>query len=684
MSNRFHNKWHRTNHHTYTNVNNPDAGHDPIASQVQPFLGEFVLLGSLSAVAPLSAYAAHFYSNNTAVCAIGGVEGIYVTGTRDAIRAFSENIAVSAYSPKIGILVASPNRSIWANSGYIGLDIFSNNKAISARGLLIGLEVSSPVRALSAFSNFIGTEIYSLDRAISAFGFNIGGEFYSNNIGLSSFGSVNGLKVESPQKAILASGSNIGAEIRSTNRGLSAFGANIGGEFYSTNIPLSTAFGKNLLHGSLGVNTDNPTSALDVLGDTILRGNERVTGNVRVDQDLTIYGNLSTLGSITYLDTRVMVTSSMDIRNIGTGPALTVTQLGEQPVAQFYDETGHTAFYVEGTTEKPGWVGVGTSNLIEALTVDGSIYGTGNFTIVGDLSANNGVFRNDLLARRNLTVYENLSGSKDLTINGNVSAGNALGKTFNVSGGAFLVDASGEVTAAYTTGNSSTSLLTRANADARYINPLQSLLAVSYRPINIGAGSAENVGLNAPTYANTGIRFQGTASASGDYSGTVNTAYVSGVGVGALVDFNSRFAVEFWYSQGTNSANVTFHVHLGTNDRQNLTDRGIGLKINCGTGQVTAQVHNGTTLTNSATLGSNIGNLFFYRYLLTWDGVQTLSVYAGRADTAAALTLLGTVSAGSPVSGEVSSAQIRFGYYASGPSGSAQDALISAVNFYQY
>ena len=61
MSNRFHSKWHRRNHHTYGNGSNPDAGHDPIASQQQPFLGEFVLSGSLSATAPLSAYAAFLY-----------------------------------------------------------------------------------------------------------------------------------------------------------------------------------------------------------------------------------------------------------------------------------------------------------------------------------------------------------------------------------------------------------------------------------------------------------------------------------------------------------------------------------------------------------------------------------------------------------------------------------------------
>ena len=88
----------------------------------------------------------------------------------------------------------------------------------------------------------------------------------------------------------------------------------------------------------------------------------------------------------------------MDITNIGTGPALTVTQTGQQPVAIFYDEIGHTALYVEGTFGKPGWVGIGNNNPNVALSVSGSIsalsslYVQGNTTIYGYLSANTSLF----------------------------------------------------------------------------------------------------------------------------------------------------------------------------------------------------------------------------------------------------------------------------------------------------
>ena len=52
MSSRFHNKYHRHNHHTLAieDARYPDASHDPIASHDSPFQGDFVLNGTLSAV----------------------------------------------------------------------------------------------------------------------------------------------------------------------------------------------------------------------------------------------------------------------------------------------------------------------------------------------------------------------------------------------------------------------------------------------------------------------------------------------------------------------------------------------------------------------------------------------------------------------------------------------------------
>jgi hypothetical protein len=51
MSSRFHNKWHRHNHHTNptNDARYPDSSHDPIASEDSPFQGNFYLNGTLIA-----------------------------------------------------------------------------------------------------------------------------------------------------------------------------------------------------------------------------------------------------------------------------------------------------------------------------------------------------------------------------------------------------------------------------------------------------------------------------------------------------------------------------------------------------------------------------------------------------------------------------------------------------------
>jgi hypothetical protein len=46
---RFHNKWHRRNHHSSPSIGYPDSGTDPIASPEEPFIGDFVTYNSISA-----------------------------------------------------------------------------------------------------------------------------------------------------------------------------------------------------------------------------------------------------------------------------------------------------------------------------------------------------------------------------------------------------------------------------------------------------------------------------------------------------------------------------------------------------------------------------------------------------------------------------------------------------------
>lgn len=117
MSNLLHPKFHRRNHHTYGNVANPDASHDPIASPDSPFLGDFVLSGGLSACAPLSAYAGYFYSNNTAIIAESPNTAILIKGnatiTGNLNVSGTTNITSNGGSP---VTVSLPSLSACSNA----------------------------------------------------------------------------------------------------------------------------------------------------------------------------------------------------------------------------------------------------------------------------------------------------------------------------------------------------------------------------------------------------------------------------------------------------------------------------------------------------------------------------------------------------------------------------------------
>lgn len=474
MSNRFHNKWHRRNHHTYTNPTNPDAGHDPIASQQQPFLGEFVLFGSLSTWAPLSSYAGGFFTNNTSICAIAGYRGMFVQAPRVGIEVKSNSLAVSAYSDILGISVNSPSmfgRAISATASFLGLDIWSNNIAISAQGNKIALEAQSINRAISAYGGYVAGEFMSPSRAISAYSPLIAGEFvsartaisaqgsnvaieaYSYNKAVSAYGGSIGFEVYSPTRAISAFGDKVGLEVYSPFRAISAFGNTVAVEAYSYNNAIS-AFSNILgayIYGTLtgtyvegmsaGAIFSSPMVSLSTGGGGYNVLNSRtgiycipmekdvvgtpftpvlaVNGNSYFDGGVTITGDLSTLGRMSYLDTKVVITSSLYIENKGTDAAATIIQSGNQPVLVCYDKDvslGIPSFIVDGATN--GNVGINTAPTQLTNGAKLSILADSN-SLANALSAIGGVWVEG-------TISLNVSGNSNTFLNTTTNATTAI------------------------------------------------------------------------------------------------------------------------------------------------------------------------------------------------------------------------------------------------------------------
>jgi hypothetical protein len=114
-------------------------------------------------------------------------------------------------------------------------------------------------------------------------------------------------------------------------------------------------------------------------GSTGLGLTNLTTGGSPQFTNLTITNNLSVLGDFTYLNTSVSVTSALSVVNAGTGPALFVKQTGVQPIAYFVDADGTGDIIFENN----GFVGLGTSNPNNRLTVVGNISSTGTIYVSG-------------------------------------------------------------------------------------------------------------------------------------------------------------------------------------------------------------------------------------------------------------------------------------------------------------
>jgi len=471
MSNRFHSKFHRQNHHTYPNSYNPDASHDPIASRQQPFQGDFVLQGALSCYAPLSATAGYFYSNYTALCAIGLNKGLHVNNSGSTnstgIYVYSTGIALSAYSTNYGINVYAPNYGVSVFGGLSGIISYSPNYGITSYGGIYAGRFSSLIRGLSSYGG-----AYGLDAT-------------SPNYGINSYGGAFAVNAYSPQRGLSAYGGLVGADIYSPQTGINVKGLGAAIIAFSPTVALSSGGGGvNRFDNRVGIfKTPASNMSLDV------------KGNSYIDGDLTVTGDISAYGVFSYFDTKVSITSSLKVTNIGTDAAVTISQQGAYPVLVCYDADQSTvipSFIVDGASM--GWVALGiatptapfhivkdyfqtnnqphiritdglgspktlvmgtsTTNIISPfigtetnhdlrfvtnnitrmlITNTGDLSSSGNLTLGGNLSASGLTITGDMSGSGNLTLGGNLSAS-GLTISGNISAsGNVTGSNLAIS-----------------------------------------------------------------------------------------------------------------------------------------------------------------------------------------------------------------------------------------------------------
>lgn len=185
------------------------------------------------------------------------------------------------------------------------------------------------------------------------------------------------------------------------------------------------------------------SSTSPFLGDFYLAGSLSAANNINVAGNMVIQGSLSALGDTSFLNTIITTSSALSVVNAGTGPALTVNQIGAQPVALFLDDS-KTAFKIDnGYTAAffdPSLAGILTvtgilsvQNLSSSPTFNVSPI-TMNATASGSVFATLQNFSNGVSASTDISVYNDTSSFLDMGIASSTYNGNNYYPAFNVVG----------------------------------------------------------------------------------------------------------------------------------------------------------------------------------------------------------------------------------------------------------
>ncbi|NBX77714.1 MAG: hypothetical protein EBQ92_14295 [Proteobacteria bacterium] len=603
MSNRFHSKFHRKNHHTYSNYLNPDSGHDPIASREQPFQGDFILSGSLSCVAPASGFGGFFYTDNTALCAVAGKVGAhilsygpigtYIQSNNVAISANAPVFAGQLYSSQVGLNVYGGNNGIISYSPYFGLDVF---------GGTWGGRFKSTNRALSAFGGQYGLDVISSSYGINSYGNNVAGNFRSPSIALSASGGNIGLFSYSPSTGVKAIGDKFGGHFRSDNVGLSSYGNSFGLTVYSPtsgvvitspSMSLSTdGGGVNVLNSRTGI-FKNPQSTYPSITGVVLD----VNGGVYIDGDISITGNLSAFGAVSYLETNIIGFSALRIENISNvTPAATFVQYSQkQPTLLCYNDDPSTAtpeLIVSGNR-----VGINTKSPNQTLTVNGVISGNNNLYV--GVSGNNDAV---------LTIYGTLSSTGN-SITTNLSAYEIYLQHPTPNDGVnpfFFIGEVGNGSGSTTNGKVSGFLTTYDEINGRYIlsNKFEGTTSAYSDVSALVIDSLGRVGIN-------GIPSSQAFSVYGVISGS-NSIYASNQIYSPSYNVNSNTGVISIYDRTNNDTNytqiyrdnnVTYFKNKSDKDNLKLNDDGSSnLLATTITG--TATINGGSSTTASVNINT--------------------------------------------------------------------------------
>jgi hypothetical protein len=213
------------------------------------------------------------------------------------------------------------------------------------------------------------------------------------------------------------------------------------GEFYYNNSDSKLIFNINATTRSVVFNTELNSYKTDVATATAsnityvhnnflpLTGGI-ISGETRINNNLTVFGNLTATGTTTFANTIFSTTSALSVVHIGSGPAMWVGNNGDGDIASFYDiDSNVEVLHIGGNTGSFPNVGVKTSTPNK------------DFTVNGEISASN-------------TIYDNVGNSNQWNTAYNVAT------TYQDASGSFATNTLLQSTSALLTPLTTTNTLT--------------------------------------------------------------------------------------------------------------------------------------------------------------------------------------------------------------------------------
>lgn len=481
MSNRFHNKYHRHNHHTRGTDRTglfPDSGYDPLASPDSPFQGEFFVDGDVTSMSGISAQGDLWASNGLfhgSVVVEGNLDVLGDTTQLDTHVYVTSAFEVTNTGTDIALKVTQ--------TGSTDVALFKDDAAtamIIKNGGNVGIGTATPSERLTIVGNLSsvgnnntngqlvvdGNTEFRQDNYLSGSGFVRGNLTVDHNLTVDTDtlfvdSAINRIGVHTlfPNKELTVIGSISASDNLFVDHNVNISGSTwlSGSQFMERDLIVNkSSLVVDTLLNRVGINTSTPNEELTLVGNLSTTGNTITNGSSFLSGDDIIDGYQRVTGS-TFVSGSTIIDGTLKVRTLNTGATNYVATHNDNTIQtreanyRIWDTTAeflssnnigvnnvpvYSSFntlstspirIIGGNTTISNNLSVENDLIVKHdLEIDNNTYANGFVTISKGLSVGeNATFVSNLTAKQNVTVFGNLT-AQNITVVENLSTGGHL------------------------------------------------------------------------------------------------------------------------------------------------------------------------------------------------------------------------------------------------------------------